>query len=123
VIKTLILVLLCAAAPAFTQDKPVDISGAWGFEIQIGGGTTGTPTVTFKQDGEKLTGTYTGAFGSGIKLTGTVKGGEVAFSFSGEAQGQSAEVVYKGKIVNKDSMQGTVALAGLGEGTWTGKRQ
>jgi hypothetical protein len=117
-----------AAPPAAGAPAPpaaagaIDISGNWVFAVETGAGS-GQPTFTFKQDGEKLTGTYTGAFGSGIKLTGTVKGGEVAFSFSGEAQGQSAEVVYKGKIVNKDSMQGTVALAGLGEGTWTGKRQ
>ena len=117
-----------AAPPATGAPAPpapagaIDISGNWVFAVETGAGS-GQPTFSFKQDGEKLTGTYSGAFGSGVKLTGTVKGGEITFSFSGEAQGQSAEVTYKGKIVNKDSMQGTVSLAGLGEGTWTGKRQ
>jgi hypothetical protein len=91
------------------------------FAVETGAGS-GQPTFTFKQDGEKLTGTYSGAFGK-ANLTGTLKGGEIKFSFSGEAGGQSAEVVYTGKVINKDSMQGTVQLGGLGEGTWTGKRQ
>ena len=99
----------------------IDISGNWVFAVETGAGS-GQPTFTFKQDGEKLTGTYSGAFGK-ANLTGTLKGGEIKFSFSGEAGGQSAEVVYTGKVINKDSMQGTVQLGGLGEGTWTGKRQ
>jgi hypothetical protein len=116
-----------ASGPATAAPAPpaspgaIDISGNWVFTVDTGAGS-GQPTFSFKQDGEKLSGTYSGAFGK-ANLTGTVKGGEVKFSFSGEAQGQSAEVVYTGKIVNKDSMQGTVQLGGLGEGTWTGKRQ
>lgn len=110
------------AAPASPASPgAVDISGAWVFTVDTSAGS-GQPTFTFKQEGEKLTGTYSGAFGK-ANLTGTVKGGEIRFSFSGEAGGQSAEVTYTGKVLNKDSMQGTVQLGGLGEGTWTGKRQ
>lgn len=110
------------AAPASPATAgSVDVSGAWVFNVDTGAGS-GQPTFTFKQEGEKLTGTYSGAFGK-ANLTGTVKGGEIKFAFSGEAGGQSAEVTYTGKVLNKDSMSGTVQLGGLGEGTWTGKRQ
>ncbi len=44
-----------ADKPPAQAEKPVDVTGAWAFQIEIGGGTTGTPTVTFKQEGEKLT--------------------------------------------------------------------
>lgn len=121
-IKTLILVLLCAAAPAFTQDKPVDISGAWGFEIQIGGGTTGTPTVTFKQDGEKLTGTYSSQVLGEHQLTGTIKGNAVTFGFQASFDGNAVKVTYTG-TVDKDAMKGEVSFGDLGGGTFTAKKK
>ena len=53
----------------------IDVSGNWVFAVETGAGS-GQPTFTFKQDGEKLTGTYSGAFGK-ANLTGTLKGGEI----------------------------------------------
>lgn len=110
-----------AAAPAAQSSGATDISGAWDFTVETSGGS-GSPTFTFKQEGEKLTGTYKGQFGE-APLTGTVKGDDVNFSININAQGQSLTVVYKGKITGKDSMKGTVALGELGEGTWTGKKK
>ena len=56
-----IALLLFAALPAgaatgLRQDKPADVAGTWNIAIDIGGNTA-TPSVTFKQDGENLTGT------------------------------------------------------------------
>src|SRR5262245_8907665 len=106
-----------ATAPA----AGIDISGNWAFTVQTDAGS-GSPTFTFKQDGDKLTGTYSGAFGS-ANLKGTLKGSEISFSFTADAGGQSAEITYTGKLLNKDSMEGTVRLGGFGDGAWTGKRQ
>lgn len=108
------------AAPV-TAPTAVDISGSWLFTVETGAGS-GQPTFTFKQDGEKLTGTYSGAFGK-ANLKGTLKGSELSFSFTADAGGQSAEMTYTGKVLTKDSMSGTVQLGGFGEGSWTGKRQ
>jgi hypothetical protein len=110
------------AAPA---DKPastdkVDISGAWVFEVETAAGS-GSPSFTFKQEGENLTGQYKGAFGEG-PLTGTVKGKEVKFSVKVNAQGQEMTVTYAGTIEN-GVIKGTVQLGELGSGTFTGKRQ
>jgi len=109
-----------APAPA-ASSTAVDISGNWLFNVDTGAGS-GQPTFTFKQDGEKLTGTYSGAFGK-ANIAGTLKGGVVKFSFTADAGGQSADITYTGKVLSKDSMEGTVQLGGLGEGSWTGKRQ
>jgi hypothetical protein len=102
--------------------QAVNVTGKWAFNVQTDGGG-GTPTMTFKQDGEKLTGHYSGQFGE-HDFTGTVKGKEVKFSFSMNAQGQDIDAVYTGTIEDKDNMKGTVALAG-GQlnGTFTAKRQ
>ncbi len=106
------------AAPASSSDK-VDVTGSWSFEVETPAGS-GAPSFTFKQDGEKLTGKYKGAFGE-ADLTGTVKGNQVDFSFkvSGQIEGT---VVYTGTTDGK-TMKGKVSLAGAGEGTFTGKKQ
>ena len=100
----------------------VDITGKWQFTVQTEAGT-GTPTVTFKQDGEKLTGHYSSATLGEADLVGTVKGQDVNFTFDADLGGQSAKVTYAAKIENKDSMKGTIDIASLAGGTFTGKRQ
>ena len=103
------------AAPA------ADVTGTWIFQVETSAGS-GTPTFTFKQQGEKLTGHYSGQLGE-ADLTGSVKGQAINFTFATEVQGFRVESIYSGRIESKDSMKGTVALAGLGEGTFTGKRK
>ena len=81
------------------------------------------PTVTLKQDGEKLTGHYSSQNFGEVDLTGTVKGTAITFMFGADVQGTHLDVTYSGTIENKDSMKGKVNLGGVGEGTFTAKRQ
>src|SRR5262245_63834104 len=113
------LSVLSAAVAA--QSAKVDLTGKWAFSVQTEAGS-GTPTVTLKQDGEKLTGHYTGQLGD-VDDTGSVKGNDFSFAFSSDLQGTKLDVTYKGTIVNKDELKGSVSIAGLGEGTFTAKRQ
>lgn len=98
-----------------------NITGEWSFAVETSAGS-GNPSFTFKQEGEKLTGTYKGQLGEG-PLTGTVKGSDITFTVKVNAQGQDLTIVYTGMIENKDTMKGKVVLGELGEGTWTGKRK
>jgi len=100
----------------------VDVTGKWAFNVQTDAGT-GTPTVTLKQDGEKLTGHYSSQTLGEADLTGTVKGTDIKFSFSADLQGTSLVVTYTGTVESKDSLKGTVDLGGLAQGTFTAKRQ
>jgi len=97
-----------------------DVTGKWTFNVVLDAGS-GSPTFVFKQTGEKLTGTYTGTLGS-AELTGTVKGDVIEFWFQASAGDQTGKVVYTGKIEAPDKMKGDVDYAGLGKGTWTGKK-
>ena len=99
----------------------VNVTGDWAVTVETAQGS-GSPSFTFKQDGEKLTGTYKGQFGE-APVTGTVKSGEIKFTIKISAQGQELTITYSGKIESKDSMKGTVVLGELGEGTWTAKRK
>jgi hypothetical protein len=100
----------------------IDVTGKWAFNVQTDAGG-GTPTVTLKQDGEKLTGHYSSQTFGEQELTGSIKGSDLKFSFSADVQGNSLTVTYSGKVETKDSLKGTVDLGGLGQGTFTAKRQ
>lgn len=108
---------------ARAQAKPkVDVTGTWAFEVQTEAGT-GTPQVTFKQDGEKLTGHYSSALLGEAELTGTLKDSAIEFSVSANVQGNAITLTYTGTVEDANSMKGKVSFAGLGEGTFTGKRK
>jgi hypothetical protein len=116
-----VLALVAALAmPAAAQG--VNVTGKWVFDVQTGGGG-GQPTVTFKQDGEKLTGHYSSQNLGEADFTGTVKGSAIQFTFNADAQGQQIDVAYSG-TVEGNTMKGTVNMAG-GQltGTFTGKKQ
>ena len=115
------VLVLGVGSVVWGQAARADVSGVWTFSVESAAGAS-TPTVTFKQDGEKLTGTYKGQFGE-APLTGTVKGADIKFVMKISAQGQEMTITYSGKIENKDSMKGTAALGELGEATWTAKRK
>jgi len=110
---------LVASAATLTA-QGVNVTGEWAFNVTTDQGG-GTPTITFKQDGEKLTGKYVGQLGSS-DLTGTVKGNEIAFNFTIDAQGQPAPVNYKG-TVEKNTMKGTLDIAGMVNGTFTATKK
>ena len=104
------------------QSSKIDVTGKWTFTVQTDAGG-GTPTVTLKQEGEKLTGHYSSQNLGEADLTGTVKGQEIKFTFNADAQGTSLTITYTGTIENKDSMKGSVDLGGMAQGTFTAKRQ
>ena len=103
------------------QAAKTDVTGKWAFAVETSAGS-GTPTITLKQDGEKLTGHYSGQLGE-ADLTGTVKGQDISFKFSVDAQGNMLDFVYTGTIESKDALKGKVSIVGLGEGTFAAKRQ
>lgn len=117
------LALICSVGVPFARagQAKIDVTGTWNFEVQTEAGA-GAPTMTFKQDGEKLTGHYSGTFGE-ADLTGTVKGNDITFSFSADFQGTPLTSTYKGTIENAASMKGTLEITGVGSGTFTAKKK
>ena len=104
-----------AAKPADASDA-IDVTGTWAFEVQTDV-ATGTPTMTFKQHGEKLSGNYSGLLGE-APLAGTLIGKNITFTINASFQGTPVTVVYAG-TVDGGTMKGTVKLAEAGEGTFT----
>jgi hypothetical protein len=125
---SLILVSVCllaftvVAVPSPQGDK-VDVSGTWLLQVETAAGP-GSPTFTFKQEGDSLSGDYRGAFGE-APVTGRVKGREVEFWIKVEVQGSELTVTYTGTAQGEE-MKGTVLARSAEQeftGTWTGKLQ
>jgi hypothetical protein len=96
--------------------QATNVTGEWAFTVETDQGG-GTPMITFKQDGEKLTGKYAGQLGN-ADLTGTVKGNAIHFTFTIDVQGQQAPVTYDG-TVEKNTMKGKLDIGGMVNGTFT----
>lgn len=122
-----IAMALCLVSPVplvahvARDDKPVDVAGKWALTVETSAGT-GTPSVEFKQDGETLTGDYASQVFGEQKVTGTIKGNAITFSFTAPFQGSTVTVTYTG-TADVSAMKGKVTISGLGEGTFTGKKQ
>jgi hypothetical protein len=112
--------IVMVSAVGFAQTA-VDLTGTWAFTVETSAGA-GMPTITLKQDGAKLTGHYSGQLGE-ADLMGSLKGGEFVFEFTVEAQGMQLLCTYTGTAESKDSLKGTMTIAGLATGAFTAKRQ
>lgn len=112
---TLLAFFLLIGLTAHAQTT-VNVSGTWNITVQTDAGS-GTPTFVLKQEGEKITGTYTGQLGE-APLTGTIKGNVIHIEFAIEGN----KIVYDGKATATD-MEGNVDLAGMATGTFKGKKK
>jgi hypothetical protein len=77
--------------------------------------------MTFKQDGEKLTGRYVGQLGE-APLAGTLKGSAIEFAIDLTLEGNAVRILYAG-TVEKDSIKGTVKFGDIAEGTFTAAKK
>ncbi|MGI8784101.1 MAG: hypothetical protein ACR2L2_10700 [Acidobacteriota bacterium] len=118
--RILIPVLLILALAQGTPALAADVTGGWDFAVETGMGTA-NPVFVFKQEGQKLTGTYTGVFGEAI-LEGTVEENQIRFVLKVKYEDADIVVTYSGAI-DGDSMKGTVTFGDLGDATWTARRR
>jgi hypothetical protein len=109
------LILMLSTAAALCG---ADISGTWTASVVLDAGS-GTATFVFEQKGETLSGTYSGVVGQ-AKVTGTVKGDQVEWSFDG---GQAGTVTYHGTLDGASKMKGTTEYGQLGKGTFTAEKK
>jgi hypothetical protein len=94
--------------------QAADVTGKWMGQVPTRDGATREATFTFKQDGEKLTGTMTGPQ-SDIELKdGTVKGDDVSFNVVLSFGGNEVKLIYKGKVAG-DEIKFTRQRAGEAE--------
>ena len=90
-----------------------DLTGAWSLSLVLEA-ITATPSLTLKQEGEKLTGEYVSQNYGKFPVTGTVKGNDVAFSVPMNIEGNAITAAYTGTIQPDGSLTGSVDLGQMG---------
>ena len=111
--------VVAAGAGARLAAAPANIAGAWQFTVELEVATA-RPVVTFKQDGEKITGTYEGRYGKST-LEGTVKDNKVEFTVTMVAEGTTITGVFTG-VFDAERLSGDVEYEGAGDGKWSAVR-
>jgi hypothetical protein len=120
--SVLVLVLALFVVSTVAAQQKLNITGKWVFEVQTDAGT-GTPTVTFKQEGEKVSGHYSSMTLGEADFTGTLKGQALTFNFQADLQGTAVPVTYTATVDSNTTMKGTIDIGGAASGTFTGKKQ
>ncbi len=116
-VRTLTLALgflALVALPASGQS----VTGTWILSVDLGAAGGGDATFVLEQEGTTISGTYNGAVGDGLEVTGTVEDGMVNFTFQSDLAG---EITYRGTIEGT-TMEGTCVYGDLGEGTFAGSK-
>jgi hypothetical protein len=106
-------------APLAALAQTTNVAGAWDLTLSTPQGDN-TVTVTFQQDGDKVTGTLASPMGE-MALAGTAAAGTLKAVGTFDAGGQALEMTFTGKVAG-DAVDGTVKFGDFGEFPFTGKR-
>ena len=113
------VVAVTIAAGTLAAQRLADLTGSWSFKVVTENGT-GTPTVTMRQTGDSLSGTYeSGRMGS-LPFKGTVKGSTLTFAMNTSG---GTTLTFTGTIVDDDHVKGDVDFGGQGSATFSGERR
>jgi hypothetical protein len=100
------------AKPASTpSSSSASLTGDWNVSLQLDT-ITATPSLTLKQDGDKLTGEYVSQMYGKAPVAGSVKGTEVTFTVSLSVEGNAVNAVYTGVVQADGSIKGSVDIGG-----------
>lgn len=127
-VLSLVVGLLALAAGTSAQTpapapKALDVSGKWTMVLELSIGSS-NPTLVLKQDGDKISGTYTGYYGES-KLTGTIDAKRMlTFQVALVAEGTAVTMYFNGEVSADGQLieKGAVSVEGLGDGTWAAKK-
>jgi len=125
----LALVVACVAVTGslFAQEQqkpaPVSVTGRWAAALDIESMGIANVTLRFAQEAGKLTGTYTGRYGE-FPLEGTIEGRKLAFTVYLRTDAGDSTMSFMGEVAEDGrTMKGGATIEGLGDATWSAKRQ
>jgi hypothetical protein len=117
VVVTALLLVSTALYAAVTHD----LTGRWVLAVVTDNGT-GYPVLELKQDGDKISGSYTSNAMGSRTIQGSVRGDSLFFALSASGMGEGVVLTYAAHIVTPDSLNGFVDFAGQGGANFTGRR-
>lgn len=119
-----VVLMWMAGAWAQEPQKPVPVvAGRWAAALDIAEMGVANVVLVFKQDGDKVTGTYTGRYGE-FPLSGTIDARTITFVVVLDTEGGRSEMAFSGEVSeDSQSIKGRASIEGLGEATWTARKQ
>jgi hypothetical protein len=111
-----LLLVACGASPLFAQ---ATVAGDWEMTIVSPQGSN-TSKVSFKQEGEKVTGMFKSPAGE-LPLDGSMTGSDVTLAFTIIFQGTPLPITLTGKLEG-ETMAGKADFGGFAEGDFSAKR-
>ena len=120
--KRFMLIFAALALAAFTTFGGDTNAGIWKWSLA---GQNGDTILNLKQDGEKLTGSYTNQFGKAEITDGSLKDGDITFKVKRELNGQAFVIKYSGKLEG-DKITGKTLFNRDGQASereWLAKRE
>jgi hypothetical protein len=116
------LATLFTAAVLLIPVSTADVSGVWDLTMRWPGDRQSTGVCTFKQDGQKLTGTCGGA--DKFPAIGEVNDRLLTWHFDATQDGNKGEMRFTGNLDETGAtISGSCTIVGAQEGTFTMTRQ
>ena len=97
--------------------QTVDLTGKWRMSLNMEMGRA-TPLLELRQNEGKLSGTYTGRYGSS-PVSGEVDGRTVKFAVGME----TTTLQFRGEVKDDGTLAGTADFGDMGSVTWTAARE
>jgi hypothetical protein len=120
--RVFLLAVAAVGLTAFTALRLHDLTGRWQLAVVTDNGT-GYPVLELKQEGDKVSGSYTSNAMGVRSITGTVYGDTLSFVLSPSGAGEVMVLTYTARIVTPDSLDGYVDFAGQGGAKFSGARR
>jgi hypothetical protein len=98
-----IALLMLLVSPA----APVSVAGTWNLSTNVHGNTS-TPSCTFKQEAEKITGACSAPNNTQSEVTGEVVDTKVVFRYNIDWEGNALTLVYTGTVESDTTMKGAI---------------
>ena len=115
----LFLITLAFSVGSSAAQDSRSVAGEWDAAFNTPGGPRSFKLV-IAVDGEKISGTAKRANGD-VPVAGTIKGDEIAFSYTVSYNGHDLTLSFAGKVKG-DTMGGVVSFGGQAEEGWTAHR-
>ncbi|HUG01524.1 MAG TPA: hypothetical protein VML95_06640 [Longimicrobiales bacterium] len=106
-----------AGAVTTVADANADLTGKWRMSLNMDVGRA-TPLLELRQNEGKLSGTYTGRYGSS-PVSGEVDGRTVTFAVGME----TTTLQFRGEVQDDGTLAGTADFGDMGAVTWTAARE
>ena len=99
-----------------------DVSGTWNLEMKWSIDSKSTGVCTFKQDGDKLSGTCGGT--DSFPITGRIQNNKLSWQLDVDQNGSKNRMEFDGEVDEQGAtIEGSCSVVGAMDGSFTMKKQ